>query len=458
MTVESSWQRCACGSSLRKLQPDTIHTRILKANDRPKDGPRRRSREISRNASFGNHARERSGTSAYSARDAAAPSAARELLRPGKERGHPPANYHQTVMNTMAEGLYTVDTSGHLTYINAAAEKMFGWSKAELIGRKMHDLTHYMHPDGTPFPESECPGLQALQEEIELRDHRDIFIRKDGSFFPVIFNAAPLRAEDKTVGLVVEFQDDTERREAEKALKESHANLESLVEHRTAAVRELSLKLLRSQDEERRRISRELHDSLGQYLAHIKMSLPALKRADATEAENQNFLHLMGIIEECLTEIRTVSHLLYPPLLDEVGFSSAARWYVDGFSERSGIQTEINIPHEPGRLPVEMELALFRILQESLTNVHRHSRSKSAEVLVIFDAAEIMLQVRDFGQGMPPELLERFRTERAGCGVGLRSIRERINELGGRLEIESDKNGTLIRVTAPLIGQGEEFR
>jgi signal transduction histidine kinase len=215
-------------------------------------------------------------------------------------------------------------------------------------------------------------------------------------------------------------------------------------------LQELSVRLMQTQDNERRRISRELHDSVGQYLAHAKMSLESLKRPDATEKETQSFEHLLDTLDKCLTETRTISYLLHPPLLDELGLSSAVHWYVEGFSERSGIQVKLNfIPHELTRLPGVLELALFRILQESLTNIHRHTHSQSVDIQLKLDADEIALEVRDYGQGMPSELLEGFRNG-GGKGIGLRSMNERASELGGRLEIQSDKNGTLVRVTAPL--------
>src|SRR5260370_37988394 len=257
-------------------------------------------------------------------------------------------------MNPMAEGLYPVDRHGLLTSINPSAAKMFGWTRAELLGKRMHDITHYKHPDDTPFPADDCPDLCVLQEEVELRDHPDTFIRKDGSFFPVVFSAAPLREDGKTIGIVVGFRDDTQRQQAEEEMKQSHANLESMVEHRTAAVRELSSRLLRSQDDERRKISRELHDSLGQYLASAKMSLETLKRPEATEKEQQSFLHLVDTLDKSLTDTRTVAHLLHPPLVDELGLSAAANVYLEGFSERSGIPVTLTTTPDLKRFPDEL--------------------------------------------------------------------------------------------------------
>jgi len=180
------------------------------------------------------------------------------------------------------------------------------------------------------------------------------------------------------------------------------------------------------------------------------MSLETLKRPEATEKERQGFLHLMDTLDKCLTETRTIAHLLHPPLLDELGLSAAAKLYVEGFSERSGIPMTLTTTPDLKRLPFELELGLFRILQESLTNIHRHAHTSSVDIQLKLGADHITLQVKDYGQGMSAEMLERFRTNATGGGVGLLSMRERISELSGRLEIKSDKTGTLIEATAPL--------
>jgi signal transduction histidine kinase len=286
----------------------------------------------------------------------------------------------------------------------------------------------------------------------------------DGAFRPFLTRVVPtFDSNGKVVRWFGTNTDISEQQKAALALQEANSNLEMRVNKRTSELearnsealvqskrlQELSAHLMRAQDDERRRISRELHDSLGQYLAHAKMHAESLRRSDATEKETQSLSHLVDTLDKCLTETRTISHLLHPPLLDEMGFSPAAKWYVDAFSERSGIKVNLNTSHELKRLPDTVELALFRILQESLTNIHRHSHSQSAEIQVELRTDDIMLQVKDYGEGIPPELLERLRSN-GGSGIGFRSMRERIIELGGRFEIESDKNGTLIRVTAPL--------
>src|SRR5579872_5462617 len=238
-----------------------------------------------------------------------------------------------------------------------------------------------------------------------------------------------------------------ERLEAEEALRRAHDALESLVEQRTAALRRLSAKLLSVQDEERRRIARELHDSLGQDLTAAKISLDML-----AQGQYFNAAHLrdaQSLVERCISDTRTLSHLLHPPLLDEAGFLSAAKWYVEGFGRRSGIEARLQLPEHLHRLPRRSEIALFRILQEALTNVHRHSGSRAVEVCVTANRSDVTLTVRDFGTGVPREVLDRF-WKTGNVGVGLAGIRERLQELGGFLEIESSSQGTLLKVKIPI--------
>jgi signal transduction histidine kinase len=236
------------------------------------------------------------------------------------------------------------------------------------------------------------------------------------------------------------------RKSAEEALQRAHDALESLVEQRTVALRRLSVKLLRVQDEERRRIARELHDSLGQDLTAAKISLDML--AQDSPSNSLYLRDAQQLVNRSIADTRTLSHLLHPPLLDEAGFVSAAKWYVEGFGTRSGIATKLHLPEHVHRLPRRTETALFRILQEALTNVHRHSGSRAVEVAVAADDARVVLTVKDYGMGVPREILDRFwRT--GNVGVGLAGIRERLKELEGSLEIESNLDGTLLRATIP---------
>src|SRR5262249_37414356 len=159
---------------------------------------------------------------------------------------------------------------------------------------------------------------------------------------------------------------------------------------------------------------RELHDSLGQYLTALKINLQLLKRLSDAEKTSEEFdtrfSESLSLVDQCIAETRTLSHLLHPPLLDETGFASAARWYVEGFSKRSGIQVKMEMPAEWERLPEEVEMALFRVLQESLTNVHRHSGSTTAEIHLRQTTDQVYLRVRDFGAGIPQDLVRRLES------------------------------------------------
>jgi signal transduction histidine kinase len=250
-------------------------------------------------------------------------------------------------------------------------------------------------------------------------------------------------------------QDVTDRKQIENVLRESRSLLESLVEERTAELHKLSAELLHSQDEERRRIARELHDSFGQYLASMKINLDVLaQRLPATDQQKGDLARLVAecleILSKCLVETRTLSHLLHPPLLEEAGFASAARWYVEGFAKRSGIEVNLDVGIEFPRLPDAAELALFRALQESLTNVHRYSGASAVDVTITADAEEAVLTVRDYGHGMSPDIVSKFRDHGTGVGVGLSGMRERLKELAGQLELSTGIGGTRISARVPL--------
>jgi two-component system NarL family sensor kinase len=208
----------------------------------------------------------------------------------------------------------------------------------------------------------------------------------------------------------------------------------------------LSVELLRAQDEERRRISRELHDGLGQTLAGAKMLADSfLRRAPTPEALNE----LTLILEEAMSATRTISHLLHPPMLDEIGFISAARWFVEGFSKRAGIEVTHDIPEEGGRFSDVMELTMFRVLQESLMNVQKHSKSKKASVSLNMNGKNVRLTIQDFGVGLPREKLNNFQESGTDVGVGLAGMKQRVLEQSGTFTIVSDERGTVISVTLP---------
>jgi PAS domain S-box-containing protein len=224
------------------------------------------------------------------------------------------------------------------------------------------------------------------------------------------------------------------------------------------ALRKLSGRLLGIQDQERRRIARELHDSLGQYLAALKIALELLGASTSPERTKALLAECTDVVGKSIVETRTLSHLLHPPLLDEAGFASAASWFVTGFSQRSGIPVALELPEDLPRLSEAVEIALFRVLQESLTNVHRHSQARSAEIKVEVDAEEITMEVSDHGRGMPEQVLQQLRGDGTKLGVGLAGMRERIHELGGTFDVSSGSNGTTVRAVVPLTIREESSR
>lgn len=215
-------------------------------------------------------------------------------------------------------------------------------------------------------------------------------------------------------------------------------------------LRQLSGRLMRVQDDERKRIARELHDGLGQNMAAAKMTAGMILDENPGDPQLQE---LAALLDDSLSQTRTISYLLHPPLLDEVGLVSAAKWLIEGYTRRTGVDVSFQIQPktQPERLPRNFELALFRIIQETLTNIHRHSKSAKAEVSIRTTAHKIILLVKDYGKGIPPETLANFETNGIHLGVGLSGMRERVRELGGKLKINSDGGGTEIIVEMPLV-------
>jgi signal transduction histidine kinase len=225
--------------------------------------------------------------------------------------------------------------------------------------------------------------------------------------------------------------------------------LERVAQENTESFRALSARILELQDIERRKIARELHDSVGQYLAGLKMNLSQLSSSKISLRANAEWLpDTIEMTDRAIGEIRTISHLLHPPLLDELGFESTAKWYVEEFAKRSGTKVKLEIGGIAERLPRGIELALFRALQEALTNVHRHAAASFVNVVVTCADGKVFLEVSDNGKGIPSRILNQFRAGGA-AGIGLAGMRERLGELRGTLEVESSPAGTKVKATLP---------
>ena len=247
------------------------------------------------------------------------------------------------------------------------------------------------------------------------------------------------------------------RRRREQVLWAAQRELGEAVKERTVELdrtnqnlRDLSARLMQLQDDERRRIARELHDSVGQMLAALGMNLAAVGTDIERLTKTANAVNdSAALVQELSREVRTISHLLHPPLLDEAGLASALHWYVEGFAERSKIKVDLEIPADFERLARESETAIFRTVQECLTNIHRHSESPTARIRIVASDGQVSVEVEDRGKGIPPE--KQFELASTGTpGVGIRGMRERLRQLGGSLDIHSNGKGTLIVARLPL--------
>jgi PAS domain S-box-containing protein len=280
----------------------------------------------------------------------------------------------------------------------------------------------------------------------------------DGKFRWFLTRIRPFYQEGKLTHWYGTNTNIDEQRRLLHSLSEARDQLEKRVAERTAELRaatdrlrDLSARLLRMRDDEQRRLARELHDSVGQLLAAIGMNLSVISAESdrLSPAAAKCVVDSADLIQEVSREIRTISHLLHPPLLDEAGLASALRWYVEGFAKRSGIEVDLEIPEDLGRLPNQTEIAMFRVVQECLTNIHRHSESPTASVRILLQQNRLSLEVEDHGKGIADETQRRM--EQTGqMGVGFSGMRERLWQLGGTLHLQSGRKGTLVKAVLPL--------
>jgi len=328
--------------------------------------------------------------------------------------------YQARLLDLANDAIFIRNAADKISYWNEGAERLYGWASEEVLNRSVHEILR------TEFPVPLLEILETDRWEGELRH-----TTKYGYQITVSSRWTTLRDRNgKSEGWLEINTDITARKRAEES------------------ARRLSGRILSLQDDERRRIARGLHDSLGQYLAALKMNLDVFRTSKNDQAKLAS--DCAEIVDKCLNETRTISHLLHPPLLDEAGFDSAARWYVDGFSQRSGIKVNLNLPQKLSRMHRDVEVALFRAVQECLTNVHRHSGSSAVDVRLSLSAKQIRLEIKDDGRGIPQERLRSLNQGAADAGVGLAGMRERIRELGGSLEIRSERAGVTVIVRIPI--------
>ncbi|MGH9444484.1 MAG: PAS domain-containing sensor histidine kinase [Terriglobia bacterium] len=340
-------------------------------------------------------------------------------------RKHLEALKRQAALLELADDAIIIsELGGAIQYWNRGAEKLYGWRKQEVVGHSPHELLQ------TEFPEP----LEKLQERLVRAGHWEgelIHTCRDGNR-KMVSSRWALRTEGDARVVLQINSNITQRKHWEDSL------------------RKLSGRLLQVQDEERRRIARDLHDSTGQKLAALRINLDMIESKTHGMLNGYSFLaESMVLVEETMQEIRTVAQLLHPPLLDEAGLDSAIQWLINGFSSRAGINVDLAIPSSLNRLPSDIELTLFRVIQESLNNIHRHSGARQARIEIDQTPQAVVLTISDNGKGIPKDLLSTLTQAKRPLGVGLLGMRERLAQFGGKLELSSSRKGTIVKAEIP---------
>ena len=362
------------------------------------------------------------------------------------------------IVDSSDDAIVSKTLDGIITSWNGSAERLFGYTASEAIGQHISLIIPLNRRD------EEALFIERIKRGERIEHFDTVRVRKDKSPLDISLTISPVRdASGKIIGASKIARDINQRKRFERELRESEERYRTLadaldtqvqfrtqeLERRNSELRDLSARLLEFQDQERRHIARELHDSAGQTLTALGLQLARIREdAKNDPVLSRNATNAEELVQHLAQEIRTTSYLLHPPLLDETGISSALGWYVQGLAERSSLAIDLKIPDNFGRLPSQIELFIFRLVQECLTNIHRHSGSKTALIRIAREESTVEVEIEDQGKGMSPERLTEIQSQ--GTGVGIRGMRERVRHLRGNLVIESNDSGTKVYATLPI--------
>jgi two-component system, NarL family, sensor kinase len=345
------------------------------------------------------------------------------------------------VLDALPVGVALVDRRSDIVLTNPELVRIWG-SVIRSGSDRYAESKGWWHDTGERIAPGDWASIQALRYgKSSVNEVLDIE-NFDGVRKTIQNSTVPIRdSNEQVTGAVIVNEDISARVKAERELNDSYKQM-----------RALTGRLMRAQDDERRRIAQMLHETTAQDLAALKMHLARLNRTatDLTETERSALIDSIALAEQSMTDVRTLSYLLHPPFLDEMGLVSALRWFATGFAERSGIAVILELPENFERPPLDTETALFRVVQESLINIHRHASSETARIRLGHDAGALVLAIEDCGRGIPHAALADIMGDHGGVGVGIASMYERIEELGGSLEITSSEHGTTVRARVPL--------
>jgi PAS domain S-box-containing protein len=351
------------------------------------------------------------------------------------------------ILQSTKEGIFGVDRRGDTTFFNRSAEILTGWKASEILGRCPHDFLHHTKADAFRYPRQDCPLTWTLRDGRSYLIETDVLWRKDGTSFPASYSCAPILNDAGQVdGAVVTFLDITERKQAEESVRESR----KLLEHQQGELRSLAARLLHAQDEERQRISRDLHDDVNQRLALISLKVQGAQQTfEASHSIQPMLQELFEDIGKLSDDIRYLAYQYHPSSLQDLGLESTLRWLVTEVAKWENLPIQLAVRQVPRSLPPPIATCIYRVAQECLHNIAKHAGASSVICRLRGNARGLVLFIRDNGVG--------FEKSKQGCGgMGLLSLKERVRLIDGRLKIKSvPGKGTVIMVWVPWKGEGE---